>query len=62
MCIRDSVTLVRCDQLNCFNMLNHRYLVIARADLEAWLNGPSSQTGKQAKINPMGRAAVKEGK
>lgn len=58
----EDVTLVRCDQLNCFNMLNHRFLVIARADLEAWLNGPSSQTGKQAKINPMGRAAVKEGK
>ncbi len=51
------VTLVRSDQLNCFNMLNHRYLVIARGDLEAWLKGPSSQTGKDAKVSPMGRDA-----
>jgi large subunit ribosomal protein L4 len=54
----EQVSLVRCDQLNCFNMLNHRYLVITRADLESWLTGPTSQTGKEAKINPMGRAAA----
>jgi len=52
----DDITLVPAPQLNCFDMLNHRYLVIGRADLEAWLNGPSSQTGKEAKINPMGAA------
>jgi hypothetical protein len=40
-------------------MLNHRYLVIAREDLEAWLSGPSSQTGKDAKVNPIG--ATKNG-
>jgi large subunit ribosomal protein L4 len=51
----DSVELVRLDQLNAFNLLNNRYLVIAKGDLEAWLNGPSSQTGKSAKVNPMGR-------
>ena len=51
----EDVTMIRADQLNCFNMLNHRYLVIGKADLEAWLNGASSQTGKEAKINPMGR-------
>lgn len=51
----DGVTLCRADQLNCFEMLNHRYLVIAKGDLQAWLSGPSSQTGKEAKINPMGR-------
>ena len=51
----NDVTLVRVDQLNCFNLLNHRYLVIGRKDLEAWLNGPSSQTGKIAKIAPLGR-------
>jgi len=55
----EDVTLVRADQLNCFNMLNHRYLVIGKADLEAWLKGPSSQTGKEAKINPLGRQAKK---
>ncbi len=53
----DDVTLIRADQLNCFNMLNHRYLVIARADLEAWLEGPTSQTGKEAKTSPLGRNA-----
>lgn len=52
----DDVTLCRADQLNCFDMLNHRYLVIGRDDLAAWLKGPSSQTGKEAKINPQGRA------
>jgi hypothetical protein len=36
-------------------MLNHRFLVIGKADLEAWLKGPTSQTGKEAKISPMGR-------
>jgi large subunit ribosomal protein L4 len=51
----EDVTLCRADQLNCFEMLNHRYLVIGRSELEAWLNGPQSQTGKSAKINPMGR-------
>jgi large subunit ribosomal protein L4 len=51
----DDVTLVRCDQINCFNMLNHRYLVISRGELEAWLTGPSSQIGKDAKVSPMGR-------
>lgn len=56
----DEVTLVRADQLNCFDMLNHRYLVIGRDDLEAWLKGPTSQTGKDAKVSPMGRKA--EGK
>jgi large subunit ribosomal protein L4 len=55
----DDVTLIRADQLNCFNMLNNRYLVIGRADLEAWLKGPASQTGKEAKINPLGRSASK---
>lgn len=53
----DNVTLCRADQLNCFELLNHRYLVIGKGDLQAWLEGPSSQTGKEAKVNPMGRKA-----
>lgn len=48
------------DQLTAYEMLNHRYLVIGRSELEAWLAGPSSQTGKDAKVNPMGRRAVEE--
>lgn len=51
----DGVRLIRIDQLNAFEMLNHRYVVVGRAELESWLNGPSSQTGKSAKVSPMGR-------
>jgi large subunit ribosomal protein L4 len=52
----ESVSICRADQLTCFQMLNNRYLVVSKADLEAWLAGPSSQTGKDAKISPLGRA------
>jgi large subunit ribosomal protein L4 len=55
----ESVSICRADQLTCFQMLNNRYLVVSKADLEAWLAGPSSQTGKDAKINPLGRRAAK---
>ena len=48
------VTLCRADQLTCFEMLNHRYLVIGKDELEAWLSGPSSQIGKDARTSPMG--------
>jgi len=53
----EQVTLVPATQLTCFEMLNHRYLVITRSDLEAFLNGPSAQITKDAKINPLGRRA-----
>jgi large subunit ribosomal protein L4 len=33
-------------ELNAFTLLNHRYIIIAKSDLEAWLAGPSSRTGK----------------
>jgi large subunit ribosomal protein L4 len=59
----EEIELCSPDSLNCFQMLNNRVLVIGKAELEAWLKGPSSQTGKDAKINPMGAApAAKEGK
>ncbi len=51
------VTLCHAQQLNCFELLNHRYLVIERKSLEAWLKGPSAQTDKTAKTAPLGRAA-----
>jgi large subunit ribosomal protein L4 len=51
----DDVTLCKADQLTCFEMLNHRYLIIEKSELEAWLAGPSSQTGKEAKTAPMGK-------
>lgn len=50
----DGVSLCRADQLTCFDMLNNRYLVIERDELEAWLNGPSSQVSKDAKLEPKG--------
>jgi len=56
----DDVSLCRADQLNCFEMLNHRYLVIGREELEAWLSGPSSQTDKRAKLDPMGAPEKRE--
>lgn len=55
----DSVELVRIDQLNAFTMLNKRFVVVAKSDLEGWLQGPTSQIGKDAKINPMGRGPAK---
>ncbi|MCC6321115.1 MAG: 50S ribosomal protein L4 [Phycisphaerales bacterium] len=51
----EDVTLCCAEQLNAFNLLNHRYLVITKADLQALLAGPSAQIDKSAKINPLGR-------
>ena len=51
----EGATLVPAEQMNCFDLLNHRFLVIGRKDLEAWLSGPSSQTTKVAKVAPLGR-------
>lgn len=53
----EDVTLIRADQLNCFDMLNHRFLVIGKSELETWLAGPWSQTGKDAKLAPKGTSA-----
>ncbi len=50
----ESVQLVPANQLNAFDLLNNRYLVIAKSDLEAFLAGPWSQTTKEAKLNPLG--------
>lgn len=45
----ESVDTIPPAQLTCYEMLNHRYLVISREDLEAWLAGPSANTDKSAK-------------
>jgi large subunit ribosomal protein L4 len=55
-----NVSLCKADSLNCFDLLNHRYLLIGRAELEAWLKGPASQTGKDAKITPLGARAERK--
>ncbi|MEL6497680.1 MAG: 50S ribosomal protein L4 [Planctomycetota bacterium] len=49
------VELIPTSQMTAFEMLNHRYLVIGKSELAAWLAGPSSQTTKAAKVDPMGR-------
>ncbi|MEL6329333.1 MAG: 50S ribosomal protein L4 [Planctomycetota bacterium] len=53
----EGLGLCRADQLTCWEMLNHRYLVIEKGELESWLAGPSGQTGKDAKLEPKGRPA-----
>lgn len=53
----DDVAVCRADQLTCFEMLSNRYMIIGKRELEAWITGPSSQTGKDARINPLGRSA-----
>lgn len=53
------VELCPVEQMTCFEMLNHRYLVIGKSELEAWMNGPSSQTGKSARVEPMGKQEKK---
>ncbi|MBL8744754.1 MAG: 50S ribosomal protein L4 [Phycisphaerae bacterium] len=42
----DDVTVCNSAQLTCYEMLNHRFMVIEKADLEAWISGPSSHTTK----------------
>lgn len=57
----DDITLCRSDQLTAWNLLNSRYVIIEKAELEAFLAGPHTQTGKDAKVEPRGRQASAEG-
>lgn len=50
----EGVTVSNSAQLTCWDLLNHRYLVIAKSDLEAWLNGSSSVTDKKYSRKPAG--------
>jgi len=43
------VNVCESSHLNCFEMLNCRFMVIAKSDLEAWISGPSAKTGKGPK-------------
>jgi len=45
----DDVTVCNSQQLTCWEMLNHRFMVISKADLEAWINSASAKTDKSAK-------------
>lgn len=50
------VSTVPAREMTCFEMLSHRYMIISRADLEAWLTGPTSKTDKNAKASRAHRA------
>ncbi|MCA9292775.1 MAG: 50S ribosomal protein L4 [Phycisphaerales bacterium] len=54
----EDVTVCNAEQLTCFEMLNHRFMVISKADLEAWLSGPSSKTDKSGSRVPNAQAAA----
>ena len=54
------VGICNSQQLTCWELLNHRYLVIAKSDLEAWLAGPSSKTDKTASRVKKSKAAKAE--
>ncbi|MEM1165834.1 MAG: 50S ribosomal protein L4 [Planctomycetota bacterium] len=43
------VTVANAHQLTCFELLQSRFVVIAKSDLEAWLDGPSKNTAKGGK-------------
>lgn len=45
----ENVDVCPSHEITVFNMLNHRFLIIAKSELEAWLSGPSSKTDKSAK-------------
>ena len=43
----ESINLIRIDQLNVFDLLNHRFLLVDRPSLESWLdNGAKEQAAK----------------
>ncbi len=44
-------------QMTVYELLNHRYLIIAKSDLEAWLNSASSKTDKSAKAEVRSRTS-----
>jgi len=46
----EHVSVCNSAQLTVWDLMNSRYVVITKADLEAWIAGPSSQTGKIAKV------------
>lgn len=46
----EHVSVCNSSQLTVWDLMNSRYVVITKADLEAWIAGPSSQTGKTVKV------------
>jgi large subunit ribosomal protein L4 len=58
----EDVTVCNAQQLTCWEMLNHRFMVISKSDLEAWLAGPSSHTDRTGSRTPKAEAASKAAK
>ena len=56
----EAVTVCNAEQLTCWEMLNHRFMVISKADLEAWLAGPSSKTDRAGSRVPKALAETEE--
>ena len=56
----DDVSIANAAQITCWDMLNHRYMVIAKSDLEAWINGPSAVIDKSYSRKPAGAATATE--
>ncbi|MBM4007033.1 MAG: 50S ribosomal protein L4 [Planctomycetes bacterium] len=44
----DNVTVTRIEQLNAFDLLNHRYVVVDKASLQAFIDGSALTAGKEA--------------
>jgi large subunit ribosomal protein L4 len=57
----DGIELCQPESLNAYQLLSNKFVIIGKADLEAWLKGPSSQIGKDAKIAPLGAEKDAEG-
>lgn len=56
----EDVTVCSSQQLNAFEMMNHRYMVIAKSDLEAWIAG-SVGTAKGGKNRDSAKKTAKAG-
>jgi large subunit ribosomal protein L4 len=61
------VTAIRVDQLNAFDLLNHRFLVMDKPSLQAFLDGTLSQNGEaghdgNAAAKPAAKSAAKPAK
>jgi large subunit ribosomal protein L4 len=57
----EEVELCSSEQLTAFELLNHRYLVISKSDLQAWIDGSSSRTGKGGKNRDSSRKSAADG-
>jgi large subunit ribosomal protein L4 len=44
----DNVDTIRVDQLNVFELLNHRFLVVDKASIEAFLDGSAWKNDEEA--------------